>query len=354
MIKKMSSQDFNDILENTQNKIVTMNNNISSLKKDMELKLKIISYEMEYLNSNINKINNTEKKDDDYILLSNLNEGLYECFGTNIHAYFKTKPINLFNIIPINSLDIFYKDEAKVKINDVENDYFDNILKADNYKDKEIFFEELPYNESEDNNIKLTIYKNRQKQYGYSKFNIIEIDPYIIGSFDIEKILIYDLNDNNPSVTLTNIQAVNKTRILLDKKYDFNKIEIFIKPKFISTKNDEKIIPFGLKHIYLLEADFRNDSYIEIKYQTDSYIDYINNKVDIYTPEGIITTTLTEQGIKIYLDKIKDTLNNEQEPTNTISRNVNTLYFYIPLKQSDNTISSTNSIYAFKFYIEKR
>ena len=93
MIKKMSSQDFNDILENTQNKIVTMNNNISSLKKDMELKLKIISYEMEYLNSNINKINNTEKKDDDYILLNNLNEGLYECFGTNIHAYFKTKPI---------------------------------------------------------------------------------------------------------------------------------------------------------------------------------------------------------------------------------------------------------------------
>ena len=61
MIKKMSSQDFNDILENTQNKIVTMNNNISSLKKDMELKLKIISYEMEYLNSNINKINNHGK-----------------------------------------------------------------------------------------------------------------------------------------------------------------------------------------------------------------------------------------------------------------------------------------------------
>jgi hypothetical protein len=365
----MSSQDFNDILEKTQNKIVTMNNEVSALKKNMEIKLKVISYEMEYLNSTIDKLSNIEKQDGKYILLDSNKEGLYECFGNNVHAYFKTKPINIFNIIPINSSDVYYKEEAKVKINGAENEYYNNILKEDTVKSKEIYFEEKAFiNDiisqdsaeylNKDNRITISVEKDKEKSYGYSKFNIIEIDPYLVNSFDIEKILIYDVNDVTPTITLEGINNVNKTRILLDKKYNFNKVEFIINPKFITERNGEKIIPFGLKHIYFLNADFRNDSYIELEYNSDEFIDYITNKVNIYTPEGIVETTLTEQGIKVYLDKINGVLTTEQEPTNnirkTISRNVNKLYFYVPIGQSSNTISAINSIYAFKFFITHR
>lgn len=370
MIKKMSSQKFNEILNESQEKIVSVNNDVSALKDDMNIKLKIISYEMDYLNDSINKISNLEQQNGDYVLLNNnSNTGLYECYGNNVHAYFKNKPINMFNIIPINSSDVYYKDDAKVTINGVENDYYKNILKEDTVKSKEIFFEEMPYTSEivsskdkdvllKDNKIVISISKDKQKAYGNSKFNIIEIDPYLTRSFDIESICIYDTNDTTPTVTLNNINKVSKTRILLDKKYNFNKVDITIIPKYTSIKDGEKIIPFGLKHIYFYEADFRNDSYIDIVYNSNEYIDYVLNKIYMYTPEGIAETTLTEQGIKIYLDRINGVLSTEQEPTNnirkTISRNVNKLYFHIPIGQDKSTITSLNSIYALKFFIENR
>lgn len=369
MIHKMSSQDFNNILQKTQDNILNMNNEISNIKNDMKIKLDVINHEIEYLNTSLNTLQHLESQDVNYILLNENLHGLFECYSNNIHAALKKEPVNIFNVKPINSEDYFYKDEAKVSINGIENDHYKNILKADSIKNKKIFFEEYATTKSieedtngscylsKDNKIIISIYIDKQKVYELNKFNMIEIDPFLMKSFDINSVKIYDSN-NVIVKEIVNINQTNKTRLLLDKKYIFNKIELTITPKYTTTKNNETIIPFGLKHIYFYNVDFRNDSYIEVTYESEEYIDHILNKIDIYTPTGIISTTLKEQGIKIYLDNINGNLSTEQEPTEnirkTISRNLKKIYFKVPLAQNENTVSFTNTMFAFKFFIKNR
>lgn len=370
MIKKMSSQDFNDILENTKNKVITINNDIYKMKNDMENKIKVIKYNMEYLNSCLSQVNSSEKKDGSFIFLNNNYKGLYETYGDYVHAAYKTEPINLFNIIPINTNKIYYTDEAFVSINEIQNDQFKNILKADSIENKDIFFEEYISKEeiktdentnasylAKDNKINITITINKEKTYGISKFNIIEIDPYLMRSFDIETINIYDTSDTIPSYTLSNIQS-DKQHIILDKKYLFNKVEFILNPKYYSEKDNNKIIPFGLNHIYFLLTDFRNDSYIELPYYNENFIDYIDDRCILYTSKGEIETTLSEQGIKIYLDNVNGILTTEQQPSsnikNTIVRNLNQIYFKVPLGNDPNTLTYNNSIYGIRFFVYNR
>ena len=370
MIKKMSSQEFNDILEETKDKIITINNDIYKMKNDMQNKIKVIKYNMEYFNSCLSQVNSTEKKEGSFIFLNNNYKGLYESYGDYVHAAYKSTPINLFNIIPINTNKIHYTDETFVAINNIQNDQFKNILKSDSIEDKDIFFEEYISKEeivtdndtnisylSKDNKINITITINKEKTYGISKFNIIEFDPYLMRSFDIETINIYDTSDTTPSYTLSNIQS-DKQHIILDKKYLFNKVEFIIIPKYYSEKDNNKIIPFGLNHIYFLLADFRNDSYIELPYFNENFIDYIDNKCILYTSKGEIETTLTELGIKIYLDKVNGILTTEQQPSsnikNTIVRNLNQIYFKVPLGNTSDVLTYNNSIYGIRFFVYNR
>ena len=299
-IKKMDSQAFNDLLDQTQDKILTMNSNISDIKDDMTTKLKVIDYEINYLNKSVSALSTAAAQDGEYILLDNNNHGLYSTYCNNVHPYFKVDPINIFNVKPINSSDIFYKDEANVSINGVQNDYYNNILKDDTVSSKSIFFEEYAKVSTittdtsgasylgGDNTITLSVLIDQQKAYGINKFNIIEIDPYLMGSFNITSINVYTSNTSTPAKTVSAINSVGKTRIILDQKYLFYKVDFIIEPQYSVINNGSEIIPFGLKHLYFYEADFRNDSYIDLTYESDSYLDYVNNKVDIYTPTGMI------------------------------------------------------------------
>jgi hypothetical protein len=370
MIKKMSSQDLNDILSDTQDKILTMNNGITTIKNDMQTKLTVLDHEISYLNTSVEQLSNAVPQDGVYILLDNNNEGLYSTYCNNVHPYFKKEPINMFNLKPVNSDAIYFKDEMKVAINGVENDFYKNILKEDTVASKKVFFEEYASSTSiatdtvgtayiaKDNKITIRVSIDTQKAYGINKFNMIEIDPFLMKSFDIESIKIYDANDVTATKTIDAITNVGKTRIILDQKYLFRKVEFVIVPKYSTIKSGEEIIPFGLKHIYFYEADFRNDSYVELSYTSEEYIDYVNNKVDIYTPTGIITTTLLEQDIKIYLDKVNGILTTELEPSEntrkTISRNIKKIYFKVPIGQVSTTISANSTIFALKFHIENR
>lgn len=369
-IKKMSSQDFNDLLETTQEKITTMNTSISDIKDDMTKKLTVLDYEINYLNSSLSQLSNSNTQDGNYVLLGSNGTGLYSTYCNNVHPYFKKDPVNVFNVKPINSSDIYYKDEAKVAINGVETDAYKNILKEDTVTSKKIFFEEFTKETlittdasgaavmSGSNTITITVTIDKQKAYGINKFNMIEIDPFLMRSFDIDSIKIYTSNTTSPDKTVTGVTSVGKTRLILDQKYTFYKVEFSITPKYSVTKNDEEVIPFGLKHIYFYEVDFRSDSYMNITYTSEDYIDYVNNKVVLYTPTGEVTSTLTEQGIKIYLDSVNGVLCTELEATDnvrkTISRNLKKIYFKVPLGQDSTTVSATSTIYALKFFIETR
>ena len=58
------------------------------------------------------------------------NKGLYNVYSNVAHAYFKQTPINVFNLKVVNGNESFFRDEVKVTINEVEDDYFKNILKV--------------------------------------------------------------------------------------------------------------------------------------------------------------------------------------------------------------------------------
>ena len=250
-------------------------------------------------------------------------------------------------------------------INDVFLDYYKNILMSDDHPKKEIFFEEYEYNSKleirethsvldEKNDIKITIAIDKDKILGISKFNLIEIDPYLLKSFDINSIEIYE-DDEKIAYKTNAIKNVGKTRLVLDKKYEFRKVVFHITPHYETLNSaGKRIIPFGLKHIYFYDADFRNDSYIVIKYDSNKYIDNIKNDLEVLTPFGLIDSTIKEEGIKIYFECNDGKLENEQQPTMNIKkpivRNIKTIYFYVPLQ----IIPKNGYLIGYKFNIEFR
>ena len=368
-IKKMSSQDFNDIIKNTGDKIAKINNDVYLIKNNMDSKLKVIKYSIEYMNSKINTLNNSSFNDGCFIMLKD-NKGLYERYGDYVHAAFKSNPVNLFNVIPINSSNIFYNDEVYVSVNGVQDDFYKNIMKDENITDKKIFFEEYEKNKTikedtegtayleSDNKITISITLNKEKIYGINKFNIIEIDPFLMQSFDIEEINIYDTSDTTPSYTIKNIKNADTQRIILDKKYLFNRVDFLINPKYSVTTGGKEIIPFGLKHIFFYDADFRNDSYIEIPFESENYIDSIEDKIILYTSNGPIEASLSEQNMKIYLDNLNGILATEQLPSknieNKVARNINKIYIRMPIGSDNSLLTYCNPIYAVKLFINFR
>lgn len=381
-IKKMSSQDFNEILESSQTKIKDMNDSISVVKNNIDKKLLIIKHETEYISEYVHKLsyqrphntpenNSGVAKDGIYIMLNNNYKGLYESYSNVVHAFFKKEPLNIFNLRSVTSKKPYFRDEVNVSINGITTDYYKNILKADDHDTKEIFFEEYSNDVevkkteenisymSNDSSIEISIEVDKQKVIGISKFNMIEIDPYLYQSFDIEKIDIYGENYDKPLYTTDKLEKVGKTRIVLDKKYNFKKVVFTITPKYISTNNGEQVKPFGLKHIFFYDADFRNDSYVIVQYDSSEFIDHIKNDMEIETPYGSFSTSIKDEGIKIYLENNNGILSNEQEPSMTtkkpIARNLKRIFFKIPItsETKENSLYK-ESIIALKLYIENR
>lgn len=381
MIKKMNSHDFNNILTEATDKIEVISNEVSNIKNNIDKKLLIIKHETEYLSETLYKMSyQSSDQEGTYIMLNDNHVGLYNSYSNVVHAHFKKEPINIFNLKSINTDVPYFRDEVLVSINGVSTDYYKNILKSDGHPNKEIFFEEYP-NKSEiikdeegnnqikeDNQLEISIEVDKQKVIGISKFNMIEIDPYLYQSFDIDSIDVYGENYDKPLYSTNKIERVGKTRIILDKKYDFKKVVFKITPKYTAINNGEQIKPFGLKHIYFYEADFRNDSYILIQYNSSKFIDYIKNDLEIVTPYGKFSSTLKEEGIKIFLEYNNGTLENEQEPSTGIkkpvARNLKTIYFKVPIGndsvnkvigiENPNYINYRDSLIALKLFVENR
>lgn len=361
-IYKMSSQGYNEILENTIEKIEEMSDEMKKVKNDIFKKVKIIKHEEEYLSYLYEKASYSIKEEDNFIFLNKKYDGLYRGYSNVVHPYFKQDPINVFNLKVVNGKESYFRDEVKVSINGIEDDHFKNILKAEGVRNKEIFFEEYDVKreisllsdntpiENKNDKTEIVIEVDKEKALGSTKFNIIEIDPYLYKSFDIESIKIYTDDKEEPDYTISNIENIGKTRYVLDKKYDLKKVIFNIKHNYSTYVEGKEVFPFGLKHIFFLEADFRSDSYIIASYKSDSYIDDIKDKVEVISALNKRDSSLTEEGIKIYLSYENGVLSIEQEPSNDIkkpiARNLKTVYFKIPLKHE--------AMIGYKFLINKR
>jgi hypothetical protein len=176
-----------------------------------------------------------------------------------------------------------------------------------------------------------------------SRFNIIEIDPYIYGAYTLDFIEIMSLNENNgevskiPLKTVYSISNIGKTRVILDEKVKFSSVVFHFDLSNVKTQiNNTDIYPFGLKHIHFYEADFLEESHVVLPIRANDYIEYIYNDIVIYQAGNPIYTTCDYYNIEIYSDYINNTLTGRVYTSSNaqayrIVKNTKVLYAKIPL-----------------------
>jgi hypothetical protein len=335
MIPKTSSQELNDILTNANEKIAEVNSKIDTIKSDLHEKLMIMKYETDYVNDCLYKLRaGTYTKDGTMKSLISVFNNKYDSYGSVVHASFIKEPVNVFNLKVTGTGEVFFRDDMKVTVNGQTDDKYKSILKHESLT-RDIFFEELT---SPDVNITIeTLEAN--KMLGPTRFNMIEIDSFLNGSYDITEMNIYSLNADgtmNTTPAKYSYPDVGKLRAILPEKVSFYKIEMKIKLKYKTKKNDIDIYPFGIKHLYLYDADFQPESYAILTLESDKNIASVHEDIRVKDTAGVRASTFTEEGIEVFVDNNNGVLDTPV-PTSTanqlniIARNVNILYVKIPL-----------------------
>lgn len=335
MIPKLSSQDLNNILEDAQNQIVSVDQRIQAAQSDMEKKMNVIRYETDYASDQFAKLAaGLFTPDVGMVGLSNVQNGSFEKYGVTVHGALTKEKTNVFNLKISGSGEIFFRNDIKASVNGVRSTAYQDMLKHESL-DREIFFEEFPSPE-----IKIVIEtEEATKMLGPTKFNMIEIDSFLNGSYDIESMKIYTINDEGEIVVTPesySYPSVGKLRIVFPTKRSFYKIEIIAKSKIEYIKNERKVYPFGIKHIYFYDADFRSDTFAVVPIRRDSYIAIIKEEIRVRDTAGKRNSTLTEEGITIFADYANNILDTQiyastSTQRNEIARNLNVIYAKVPL-----------------------
>ena len=336
MIQKPNSLELMEKFNNVLNDVDLIKNQMDDIKTKMETKLSIIDACNNYNSSLANNVllaenNNTKNK-----IIFNYNTdkimgGDYDIFGQTIHAAFVKLPENVFNFL--TETGPIFKDNATVEFyTDLENKdikyEYNNILKHESDITKEDVFKVL-----DSDRITMAVQINVGNMVSGTNFNMIEIAPYLPGSFNIEEIRLFTIDQylsqdlTLPAKRIDGIKDCGAIRIALDNKYQLYRIEFDFKINYQFNG-----YPFGLRHLYFLntDADTENDS-IVIEIEKNNYIESVGQDITIIKPSGESDTTADAYGIKYYLFYENGTL---QTPlTNPIARNVTKFYAEIPLKE---------------------
>ena len=314
MIYKDSNIDFYNILNQANNNLKETKESINIIKDDLEEKIKLIKLKQDYeqyLNT-ITSNNVFKEYEFNKLFCQDLNiSGDYITYGSCIHPSFITNPDNIFNFINHNEVGFFRKD-VFVKINNVYEEYNNNILKHDSISDKKVFYKEF-----NSKNITLEIGIDKNNPLGRTVFNTIEFDPYLEGSFSIDNLTIYPRNSTNSEdiITINNIKNITKERYILKEKVDFEKITMDISLNYSININNEYIYPFVLNHIYFYNANYKNNSKIYTKLSCDKNISYVKDNAILKTQDGEEDISLTDEEIKLYADYVNGEYNFEIYPS---------------------------------------
>lgn len=347
MIKKVTSKDLMDILEKSQQSITNLTDNVNIIQSEMEKRLLVIKNIQEYNNNELESIKEILSNDQISDMInktiviskSEIISGIYDKYGNTVHASFLKTPYDIFNFGSVAGK--IFKNNVNVKVNETIKNEYANMLKDDSIEDKSVFFEEF-----DNPNIKIEIEINPSDLLGATSFNVIDFLPFLSGSFNIEQIDIYTMQDYQtkatlPSLTITNkINEVGMNRLLLDKTKDLWKISFNI---HINFRNSSNKYPFGLKHLYFLKADLNPNSNIVFKVKQDNYIDWISEDIIIHDQNGRYETTCTDQKIKLYMSCVSGVLSYEIDTSrglsqNPLNRNIKEFYVSMPVLKSINSI----------------
>ena len=340
----LNSQEYNDIFKNAQEKFDTEMLKREKTMNDMAKKLMIINYANEFINDKVDRINAGIYYNNKLKIFDKNVSGQYNQYGYMVHPKFKSEPIDIFNL-KLTDGNSMFKNSLKCQVNDQDNETYINLLVNESSLYKEILFEEMIVDK-----IKISYELNSKVSLGTMRFNVIEIDPYISGAYNVDKIEIYTMDSTNaaikvePTIVIEQINEIGKTRIILDKKTKFAKVIFHFSVNFNSEINGIDIYPFGLKHIHFYEANFIESSSVIMPIYSNDYFEYIYNDIILYSAQGKIETTAEYYNIEFYTDYEGNTLTGRVYPSSDaqayrIIKNTKTLYAKIPLLW-ENTITN--------------
>ena len=332
----LNSQEYNDIFKGAQEKFDTEMLKREKIMDDMAKKLMIINYANEFINNKIDRLNAGIYYNNKLKVFDKNITGAFNQYGYMIHPQYKSEPIDIFNLKLTDGSSMF-KNSLKCQVNDMDNEAYINLLVNESSLYKEILFEETI-----NSKVKISYELNSKVSLGSMRFNVIEIDPYIAGAYNIDKIEIYTMDTSTaavkvePTMVIEKIDEIAKTRIILDKKMKFSKVVFTFSINFESEINGVKIYPFGLKHIHFFEANFIESSCAIVPIYSNDYFEYIYNDIVLYSAQGKIETTAEYYNIEFYTDYDNNTLTGKvytssEAQAYRIVKNTKTLYAKIPL-----------------------
>lgn len=342
IIKQHNSYDkkleiMNAVLEYSNYLNNQMSRYIDSLKDGNRINETIFDGET-VLKKNIYNANKILFADTNKVLEANSN---YEKYGNCIHPKIVG---NLDNLLNFNSAaGYIFKNSATVSINEEVKEEYIDVLKHDTILNKMPTF----YQYSSDT-ITLTIEFPDNPIVGSATCNAIEISPFLAGASILKNITIITTPGtqlSNKAIVIDYDQPLEDTRILFDNTYSIKTMVLNFKLTFV---NNLGMYPFGLRHIYLYNANFdTKNSNIVIKNEYKNLIKYINDNIVIsdQTADEVgnqyskHSTTCSEMDIKLYSYLSNGNLlypieTHARDIVNQISRNTKVFYADIPVKKA--------------------
>ena len=333
-----------NVLEDAQDTITQTKNTVENIQSVLENKINLMNAIIEYNNNRLEVLSNKNlvKDTDKILLIDNKENGTYSSYGVGIHPKINSS-INIMNFSSPNGY--IYKDNATVYIDSVEKGDFKSILVENSIQNKGIAFDEF-----ESDTIQLDVVIDQTNLLGATKTNVIEISPYLPGSFDINTIMIYTsqdykTGDNTPTYTINQgMLSTGNTRIFLEEKLDIWKVTFNIK---LTYQNEAGKYPFGLKHLYFLNANIAANSYVVASCTKDNTIKYISEDITVIDQYGERVTTCTKEGIKLYGSNTGNELSYQIATSkgltlNAIAKNIKEFFVYVPLNTSIISIKFDN------------
>lgn len=349
MIQKMNSKQLMDVLHNSEQSIRDLEDEINIMNNELVQHLEVVSNAQEFALRQTNELQQFVKDGYDnnakakiVFSRSDIVGGTFDVYGSIIHPAFIKEPTNIFNFSTTSGK--VFKNNANVYINDVSKESYKNMLMDDTILDKGIMFEEF-----DDPSLTLTVEINPDNLLGATEFNVVEMLPYLPGSFDISQVRIYTMQDYHqqslsPSFLFfpetgdssAAIEDFGASRIFMDKTRKLWKAEFDITLKFMNSAGK---FPFGLKHLYFLKANYDSDSHAIVRVSRDKFVDWISEDIIVHNQAGVFQTTCKEMGIKLYMSYIGDVLSLEIATSlglgqNPIPKNLKEFYVRVPLSVS--------------------
>lgn len=342
IIKQHNSYDkkleiMNAVLEYSNYLNNQMSRYIDSLKDSNRINETIFDGET-VLKKNIYNANKILFADTNKVLEANSN---YEKYGNCIHPKIVG---NLDNLLNFNSAaGYIFKNSATVSINEEVKEEYIDVLKHDTILNKMPTF----YQYSSDT-VTLTIEFPDNPIVGSATCNAIEISPFLAGASILKNVTIITTPGtqlSNKAIVIDYDQPLEDTRILFDNTYSIKTMVLNFKLTFV---NNLGMYPFGLRHIYLYNANFdTKNSNIVIKNEYKNLIKYINDNIvvsdqsadEVGNRYSKHSTTCSEMDIKLYSYLSNGNLlypieTHARDIVNQISRNTKVFYADIPVKKA--------------------